>query len=486
MQQIAVIVKKWCAVKIRPIAPTIDSMREATVVSIPLETPAPPHILFEGFCQSDGCFFLDSGMVSPTIGRYSILGDTPFMVLRTKGREILVSTNSHIERTQGNPFTKLAELLRQYGHNSADDGLPFHSGAVGFFSYDLCHFVERLPDTTVDDIHFPDMYMAFYDRAIVFDHIEQKGWAVAEGQSREDAEYKAHKLMERLLNHSAFTCYHSSSVSSFIKSNFEKFEYIEAIRRAKEYIAAGDIFQVNLSQRFETEIEMDSYELYRRLRTINPAPFACYLRFGSNAVVSASPERFLRVRGRHVQTRPIKGTRPRGKNPAEDEAMRRELLGSVKDGAELAMIIDLERNDLGRVCSYGTVKVTQKKVLEEYPTVYHLVGTVEGEIHPRFGLVDLVKACFPGGSITGAPKIRAMEIIDELEPTKRSVYTGAIGYIDFGGSMDLNIAIRTFLVNGKRAFFQAGGGIVADSDPDSEYEETLHKARALMEAVQGC
>jgi para-aminobenzoate synthetase component 1 len=454
----------------------------------------PPHQLFESFCHEDGCFFLDSGMVSEAIGRYSILGRDPFMTLRSKGRKTEIFREGAVERMDGNPFAKLAELLRRHERPPANDGLPFHSGAVGFFSYDLCHFVERLPDTTIDDILFPDLYLAFYDRAIVYDHIAGKCWAVAEGESREETETKTRALVSKIQNleHGASRDTKSkiqnsvaASRPSPLATNFQKEEYIAAIRQAKEYIAAGDIFQVNLSQRFTAEIGIDSYELYRRLRRINPAPFAAYLRFGENAVVSASPERFLRVQGRHVQTRPIKGTRPRGKDPATDEAMRRELLASAKDAAELAMIIDLERNDLGRVCSYGTVKVTQRKVLEEYPTVYHLVGTVEGDIHPRFGLVDLIKACFPGGSITGAPKIRAMQIIDELEPTKRSLYTGAIGYIDFGGTTDLNIVIRTFLVRGRQAFFQAGGGIVADSDPESEYEETLDKARALMEAVQG-
>ena len=458
----------------------------ASLCAIYMEAAPPAQEVFENFCLDDGCFFLDSGMVSEAIGRHSILGTGPFMTMQSKGRRIEIATGGKVERTEGNPFAKLAEILRRRERPPSNDNLPFYSGAVGYFSYDLGHFVERLPDTMVDDILLPDLYLAFYDRAIVYDHILRKCWAVAEGESVEEAEGKAKEMAERAVP--AKEKLVLSEKTGFpgrpIQSNFEKAEYIEAIKQAKEYIAAGDIFQVNLSQRFSTEIEMDSYELYRRLRRINPAPFACYLRFGENAVVSASPERFLQVRGRHVQTRPIKGTRPRGKDPATDEAMRRELLASAKDAAELAMIIDLERNDIGRVCSYGTVKVTQKQVLEAYPTVYHLVGTVEGDIHPRFGLVDLIKACFPGGSITGAPKIRAMQIIDELEPTKRSVYTGAIGYMDFGGQMDLNIAIRTFLVRGRQAFFQAGGGLVADSDPESEYEETLHKARALMEAVQ--
>jgi para-aminobenzoate synthetase component 1 len=267
-------------------------------------------------------------------------------------------------------------------------------------------------------------------------------------------------------------------------ANFTRDEYLAAIQRCKDYIAAGDIFQVNLSQRFQATTGLSPHELYRRLRTVNPAPYACFQDLGDGmAVVSSSPELFLRVRGRHVVTRPIKGTRRRGQTDAEDAQLREELLRSAKDDAELTMIIDLERNDLGRVCSYGSVRVTERKALESFPTVHHLVGTVEGTLHGRYDLVDLLKATFPGGSITGAPKIRAMEIIDELEPTKRSLYTGAIGCFGFNGNADLNIAIRTFLMNGRNVYFQVGGGIVADSELEAEYDETIHKARGLFESL---
>jgi len=252
---------------------------------------------------------------------------------------------------------------------------------------------------------------------------------------------------------------------------------------AREYICAGDIFQVNLSQRFETDLNIHPYELYQRLRKINPAPFASYLNFDEVSVVGASPERFLKVQGDWVETRPIKGTRPRGKSAAEDKALADELLSSIKDRAENIMIVDLERNDIGRVCRYGTVKVTELAILETYPTVFHLTSTVRGRLRQAENRVDLLKASFPGGSITGAPKVRAMEIIDELEPTRRSVYTGAIGYLSFSGEMDLNIVIRTFLVKRGKAYFQVGGGIVYDSEPEAEYEETLDKARALIQAL---
>jgi len=240
---------------------------------------------------------------------------------------------------------------------------------------------------------------------------------------------------------------------------------------------------VNLSQRFEAELSITPYELYRRLRQINPAPFACYLGFDEVSVVSASPERFLRVRGDWVETRPIKGTRPRGKTAEEDEALANELLSSVKDRAENIMIVDLERNDLGRVCRFGTIKVTELAILEVFPTVFHLTSTVEGNLREGKNCIDLLKASFPGGSITGAPKVRAMEIIDELEPTRRSVYTGNIGYLSFNDDLDLNIVIRTFLVKGSKAYFQVGGAVVYDSDPEAEYQETLDKARAMVDAL---
>ena len=268
-----------------------------------------------------------------------------------------------------------------------------------------------------------------------------------------------------------------------LRSNFTHEGYVEAVERVRQYIIAGDIFQANISQRFEADIPLPPYELYRRLRLINPAPFASYLNFDGVAVVSASPERFLRVHGDLVETRPIKGTRPRGKDPAADAVMARELMNSGKDQAEHVMIVDLERNDLGRVCSYGTVRVNELAALEKYATVFHLTSTVEGRLRPGKDVIDLLKATFPGGSITGAPKVRAMEIIDELEPTRRSVYTGSIGYLGFDGNTDLDIVIRTILVKEGRAYFQVGGAVVYDSDPEGEYNETLDKAKALVHAL---
>lgn len=431
-------------------------------------------------------FFLDSGLVANGLGRFSFVGSSPFLILTAKGRSGKVVSASGEERFRGSPFTRLRELLAEYQLPCGVEETPFVAGAVGYLGYDLCHHVERLPNTTIDDIHFPDLYLAFYDHAFTVDHERGECVLGASDVAGRDPETVIEEGIGRLRRKgSGPAALPEGGAAGGIESNFTKEEYLRAVARAKDYIAAGDIFQVNLSQRFHADLSCHPRRLHQRLRSINPAPFAGYLEYGDCAVVCASPERFLRVRNRHVETRPIKGTRPRTGREEFDRRMREELLSSPKDNAELAMIVDLERNDLGRVCRYGTVRVTQKRVLEEHPTVYHLVATVEGDLHEGRDLVDLLKASFPGGSITGAPKIRAMEIIDELEPTKRAVYTGAIGYLGFDGTMDLNIVIRTFLLKGRRAFFQVGGGIVADSDPESEYEETLDKAKALFDAVRG-
>ncbi len=447
----------------------------------------PPDDVFAALVADPHPFFLHSGLKMPRIGRYSMAGSDPFLVMTSKGPWVTIRQSEGVSVFQANPFHELRRLLRAYPLPRHPQ-VPFVGGAVGYLSYDLCHFVERLPCTALDDISMPDLYLAFHDTAVIFDHQDGRAWAVAADMhlpGRTSARERTGRLIERLSapTPTMKTAASAAEAAADIRCNFTRDEYLAAVQRSKDYIAAGDIFQVNLSRRLETRLSVPPHELFLRLCRINPAPMSAYLAFDDCAIVSASPERFLRVSNRHVETRPIKGTRPRGATPEEDAALMEELLSSEKDGAELAMIVDLERNDLGRVCSYGTVRVTQPKVLESFPTVHHLVATVEGDLHDGYDLVDLLRATFPGGSITGAPKIRAMEIIDELEPTRRSVYTGAVGYLGFDGSMDLNIVIRTFIVHRDRAWFQVGGGIVADSDLCAEYDETHYKARALIEAV---
>ena len=425
-------------------------------------------------------FFLDSGMDPRRLGRFSFVGCDPFLVLQLRGRRVWVNG----ARVGRNPFAVLRRLLKAHRRPPAESPVPFTGGAVGYFAYDLGRFVERLPDHTRDDIPLPEAHFAFYDVVAGFDH--QTGtWYVASADLGVKGAAKRRKRLASAVRAAPPAPPFPPVSARGLTSNFSHDAYLRAVRRAKEYIAAGDIFQVNLSQRFQAETDAPPLELYAALRAANPAPFACYLPLDpAHAVLSSSPERYLRVTGRHAETRPIKGTRPRRRDDeAFNRRMRAELLASEKDRAELTMIVDLERNDLGRVCAYGSVRVTESIVLEEYPTVYHLVATVEGDLHKRQDLIDLIKASFPGGSITGAPKIRAMEIIDELEPTKRSVYTGNIGYIGFDGRADLNIAIRTMLLADGTVYAQVGGGIVADSEPEAEYQETLDKARAMLQAL---
>lgn len=465
-----------------------------------LDIALSPPEAFELLHDEPYAFFLDSGMDHHKLGRYSFVGSDPFLVLWTRGRRATISQGGSVLWREGDPFDVLGELLDRYRLEPVAAPVPFSGGAVGYLSYDLCHFIERLPASTADDLNLPECHFGFYDVVLAFDNLEGRAYVLSSGFPEQDEPARSERAATRLEQVRARLrsmrrppargpqcrpepCRQAASRLKPLAGGFTHREYISAVERARQYIIAGDIFEVNLSQRFEADLDIPAYELYRRLRRINPAPFACYLALDEAAIVGASPERFLRLRGDRVETRPIKGTRSRGNTRQEDEALASELLSSAKDRAENVMIVDLERNDLGRVCRYGTVKVTELAILEEFPTVFHLTSTVEGRLCEGKDRIDLLRAAFPGGSITGAPKVRSMEIIDELEPTRRGVYTGSIGYMGFDGSMDLNIVIRTFIVRDGRAYFQVGGAVVYDSDPESEYQETLHKARALMEAL---
>jgi len=447
---------------------------------------------FETFAARPFSFFLDSGMDPAKLGRYSFMGSDPFLVLRSRGDKVTLIRDGVEEVKQGNPFDVLGELLEAYTLDGGMAEVPFLGGAVGYFSYDLCHFIERLPTTAVDDLQLPECYLAFYDAAVAFDHLENRTYLVSTGFPELEESKRKLRAEERLeeLRGRVLLCPPPPAIEQVnsgkgivLKANFSHEGYLETVATTREYICAGDIFEVNLSQRLDVDLTIPPYVLYKRLRKINPAPFANYFNFDGVSIVGASPERFLKVRGDWVETRPIKGTRPRGKTPEEDWELAESLLASVKDRAENMMIVDLERNDIGRVCRYGTVKVTELAILETYPTVFHLTSTVVGQLSEGKSRVDLLKATFPGGSITGAPKVRAMEIIDELEPTRRSVYTGSLGYLSFGGDMDLDIVIRTIIAKDGRAYFQVGGAIVYDSEPEAEYLETLDKSKALIQAL---
>jgi para-aminobenzoate synthetase component 1 len=457
-------------------------------------TPLAAPELFDLIKDRPHSFFLDSGMDTQRLGRYSFLGSEPFLVMNSRGSEITLARGQEYEVQHGNPFDTIGKLLELYKLDYCPVPVPFVGGAVGYFSYDLCHFVEHLPSTAIDDLKLPECYFAFYDAIFAFDHLEGKVYLVATGfpELEEGQRLKRARMRLEEMKNWLYPGYSVIAVSRIparneeitLKSNFTPEEYIKAVNRVREYIAAGDVFQVNLSQRFQAELEIPPYELYKRLKRVNPAPFASYINFPGVTIVSASPERFLKVQGDLVETRPIKGTRPRGRDPVEDHRLAQELTHSIKDRAENVMIVDLERNDLGRVCRYGTIKVTELAILETFPTVFHLTSTILGRLHRGKSDIDLLKATFPGGSITGAPKVRAMEIIDELETTKRSVYTGSIGYLSFNGDLDINIVIRTFVIKEGRAYFQVGGGIIYDSDSEAEYMETLDKAKALVQALQ--
>jgi para-aminobenzoate synthetase component I len=439
--------------------------------------------LFHAIQDEPYSFLLDSSMENARLGRYTFMGSRPFIVFKSKNQSITIQENSATRNLTGNPFEELKVLLEKYKTQDSNT-IPFLGGAVGYFAYDMGHHIEKLPRTAVDDVNIPDSCFGLYDSIIAVDHQTKTTYIIANGIN-EKPETEVEELKRKINNISAHSFIDNPGLAcSEIQSNFTKEAYMKAVQRVKDYIRSGDIYQANLTQRFKCHTEEAPFSIYSRLRQLNPAPFACYMNFGEGHILSSSPERFIRIQDNIIETRPIKGTKPRGGTAEEDRANKEELLSSEKDKSELLMIVDLERNDLGKVSKTGTVKVSELFYLEEYATVHHLVSTVTGEMKDNIDAIDVIQAAFPGGSITGAPKIHSMEIIDELEPTQRNIYTGSIGYLGFNGSIDLNIAIRTIVMKEGTAYFQAGGGIVWDSDPELEYEETLHKAKALFKTLR--
>ncbi len=428
---------------------------------------------------------LESSLFNKKQGRFSILCWAPFKKVSLQTGNVTVSDfrtdEKHVK--SGDPFAILSEEFEkektEYQENFP---LPFAGGAIGYLSYDLRHYIESLQKICEYDVPVPEFTFCFYDHAVITDHAHNVTYWV--GSEKKYDQLKKLKKADKLKK-TALKKLEDIQWNTNLKSNFTPDEYKKALQRVIDYIAAGDIFQANLSQRFEGICEAGGLDIYRRLRHINPAPFSAYLRYPKFEIISSSPERFLLLQDDIVSTRPIKGTRPRIEgNNKFNEKMKSELVASAKDNSELAMIVDLERNDLGRVCSYGSVNVDEHAALETYPTVFHLVSTISGRLHrPHYNEFDLLKATFPGGSITGAPKIRAMEILEELEPAARNIYTGSAGYISFHGRMDMNILIRTILKVENRIYMQFGGGIVADSDPEAEYQETLDKGKALFDTI---
>ena len=471
-------------------------------VPVRIRVPARGHdpvTVLERIRRGKDSFLLESVKGTPRIGRYSYVGTQPFRIFRSKGEEIVLQEGIYETRLRGNPFAELRRLHRQTPVARIPGLPPFPAGAVGMISYDAVHFFECLPRTARDDLGLPDLYFVFVDTLVVFDHMEgeinlihvpllRRREASEAGRRRayDGAVERLQAMHERLRTPvSRRRAEPAPPAAGRVCRGMAREEYMEMVRRAKAYIKAGDIFQANLSQRLTAEVgEIDALALYRVLRRINPSPFAAFLDFQGFQIVSSSPERLIRLQDGVVETRPIAGTRPRGRDARGDRAMSAELIANEKERAEHIMLIDLERNDIGRVCEYGSVQVDEFMVLEEYSHVIHIVSNVRGRLHGRKDLFDLIRATFPGGTITGVPKVRCMEIIDELEPVQRGPYTGSIGILGFTGDMDLNIVIRTFVLTGGRAHVQVGAGIVADSDPAREYDETLHKARALLKALE--
>ncbi len=487
-------------------------IRSGSIPPIYAEIPfTSPAIIYDHLLSADSYLF-ESVKGPENIARYSFIGFDPCLVFRARDGLISLQTNSEQTILTQNPLAALKNITGCYRQSPHAHLPPFQGGFAGMFSYDFVHYLEKLPSTTRDDLHIPDAHFLLTDKLISFDHTEKRCWIVIcpglktsavqeemhdalDGKRiYEEAEDAVRNIRERVSAKHSRARRGSMATSNprakprgkiEIKRDMRKREYLDMVKRAKEYIGAGDIFQANLSQRFSAcNLQMRPWELYRTLRTINPSPFAGFVDFGDYQIVSSSPERLLRIKDGRIETRPIAGTRPRGRNRREDVLMRAELLLNEKERAEHIMLIDLERNDLGRVSAYGTVHVDELMITEDYSHVMHIVSNIAGRLMNGKDCFDAIGATFPGGTITGVPKVRCMEIIDELEPVRRGPYTGSMGYIGLSGALDFNIIIRTFVIKGGSAYVQAGAGIVADSDPEREYGESVKKAEALLKTLE--
>ena len=430
------------------------------------------------FVAMEGFAFLDSCHPKSSSGRFDIIVAQPRVQISTFGLTSQVRSGETIRESSEDPLSIVQQYLEDYP--AEETSLPFYGGALGFFTYDLGRRFESLPNLAHDDFDVPEMFVGIYDWAAIVDHESQQAWVVAPEESPEDLQKWASLLeYKKPLTPAAFAT--TFQVVEPATPDISFTEYAEQFAKIKDYIRDGDCYQVNYAQRFTAGVEGHSWDAYRRLRNLNAAPFSAYLAYKDSAILSSSPERFLKVKQGHVETKPIKGTVARSKDPAADEAQAKILASSEKDRAENVMIVDLMRNDIGKTCAIGSVEVPKLFAIESFAKVHHLVSTVTGRLGEGNKVTDLLRGCFPGGSITGAPKLRAMEIIEELEPTRRSIYCGSIGYIGYDGGMDTNIAIRTLLKHKKHMYCWAGGGIVADSALESEYQECLDKAAAMLD-----
>ena len=444
-------------------------IREVKIDFNPLE-------IYNVFKNEKDTILLDSSKEDENLSKFSFIGLNPFMTFEARKNKAFVDG----KEVDGDPFEVLDDLIKKYKvSEDIFSSIPLLSGAIGYISYDICRILENIPNNSKEDFNISDMKFIFYNNIIIFDLKNNKQYITSLNGIDEEINLIEYKINEALYLKEEVV---KENNKNFI-SNFNKEDYKSAITKLKDYIVSGDVYIANMTQRFYTENTEDSFEIYKKLRSINKAPFSAFMNFEDFQIISSSPERFLEINNRKVITRPIKGTRPRGKNKEEDIKNSLELLNSEKDKAELLMVVDLERNDLSKVCKPHSVKVTELFKLETYATVFHLVSTVEGILKEDVSAIKCIKECFPGGSITGTPKIRAMEIIEELEGLKRNIYTGSIGYFDFRGNADFNIAIRTIVKKDNKAYFGVGGGITYDSIEEDEYNETLDKAKALMRVL---
>lgn len=448
-----------------------------------------PISIFKRLCTDDNCVLLESVEGNSQIARYSFIGQNPFLTLKSQNNQTQITQSGKTRCIDGNPIQILKSLLSKYKAVKAKQ-IPFTGGAVGFFGYDLIRYYENLPNQPQDDIDMPEAHFLLCDQIIAFDHVKQKVIIIVNLHAEKgiEAEYEnAKEIVEQIraeLEKPLMSEQKYEKKELNYTSNVTSEQYRKIVEKAKEYIKDGDIFQVVLSQRLCVETAINPFDVYRALRLVNPSPYMYFLKFQGYTLAGASPEMLVRVTNGKVRNCPIAGTRKRGKTEAEDMALAKELLNDPKEVAEHNMLVDLGRNDIGKISNFGTVKVLNYKSIEKYSHVMHIVTNVEGKMNPKYDAFDALMAVMPAGTLSGAPKVRAMEIIDELENVKRGSYGGAIGYIGFDGDLDSCITIRTVVFKDGMAYIQAGAGIVADSVPEAEYEETLNKARAVLKAIQ--
>jgi anthranilate synthase component I len=475
--------------------------REATLVpvvkSVSADLLTPVSAFLAISAKEPHAFLLESVERGEQIGRYTFLGARPYMqVCASAGRvEITRGRKRELLNERENVFQVVKRLLREHRPAIVPALPPFTAGAVGYFAYDVVRQLENIGNHAKDDLSLPDAKLMFFDRLLAFDHLRHQIHIVATADvSRESPRHAYDRavrdiaVIERKLSHGLSPALwrraNSRAGKLKVHARTQRNEFLRGVERCKEYIAAGDIFQVVLSQRLDFTPEVPPFDLYRALRQVNPSPYLYFLRSDDTHILGSSPEMLVRVRGRKLEYRPIAGTRPRGRDEAEDLRLEQEMRNDEKERAEHVMLVDLGRNDLGRVSEYGSVKVKELMYVERYSHVMHLVSALEGTLRSGLDALDAFAACFPAGTLSGAPKVRAMQIIEEIEPTRRAIYGGSVLYADFAGNLDSCIGIRTVLMQGKKAYLQAGAGIVADSNPAGEYQESMNKAQALLRAVE--